>query len=64
MIEDDGVGPDVVLEAPQFEPSNTGLGSYLVSCVAEAHSKNECLGYARLQKSSNLGGGESTLFLP
>ncbi|MFT4713455.1 MAG: signal transduction histidine kinase [Candidatus Azotimanducaceae bacterium] len=64
VIEDDGVGPDVALEEPQFEPGSTGLGLYLARCVAEAHSKNECLGYARLQKSSSLGGGEFTLFLP
>ena len=64
VIEDDGIGPDAALQETQFVPGSTGLGLYLARCVAEAHSKNECVGYARLQKSSNLGGGEFTLFLP
>lgn len=64
VIEDDGVGPDSPQEEPQFEPGSTGLGLYLARCVAEAHSTEECSGYAQLRKSADLGGGAFTLFLP
>jgi len=64
VIEDDGPGPEFTVENTGGDESRTGLGMHLAESVARAHSSKDRVGYARLETSSNLGGGAFTLFLP
>ena len=63
IIEDDGAGPDGT-ENGALASGNTGLGMYLAQSVAEAHGNKGVQGYARLERSANLGGGAFVLYLP
>jgi len=66
-IEDDGAGfPDKLISSSQldFKTSNTGLGLYFVSTIANLHINGTKSGYMTTSNDSRLGGASFTLYLP